>query len=117
MADPDDWIGPAVRDAYWSVDAKAVYYSLKRIGSPIVDLHRIDASSGKDQVVDAAAMSNADGPAIYDRAGRRAAFIRNRDIFVRDLASGRLTQITRTPHTKSQPAFLARWATVEFPHR
>ena len=104
MADPD-WIGPPVRDAYWSADAKAVYYSLKRIGSPIVDLHRVDRSSGKDQVVDAAAMASADGPAIYDRAGRRAAFIRNRDVFVRDLSSGRLTQITRTPQAKSSLHF------------
>jgi len=29
MADPD-WIGPAVRDAYWSADGRTVYYSLKR---------------------------------------------------------------------------------------
>ena len=104
MADPD-WIGPPVSDAYWSAEGKAVYYSLKRIGSPIVDLHRVDPSIGKDQVVDAAAMADADGPAIYDRAGRRAAFIRNRDIFVRDLSSGRLTQITRTPQAKSHPHF------------
>lgn len=50
-------------------------------------------------------MANADGPAVYDRAGKRAAFIRNRDIFVRDLSSGRLTQITRTPQAKSHPHF------------
>ena len=104
MADPD-WIGPPVSDAYWSADGRAAYYSLKRIGSPIADLHRVDPATGKDQVVDAAAMANADGPGVYDRAGRRAAFIRNRDIFVRDLSSGRLTQITRTPQSKSHPHF------------
>jgi dipeptidyl aminopeptidase/acylaminoacyl peptidase len=104
MADPD-WIGPPVSDAYWSADGRTVYYSLKRPGSPIVDLHRIDPATGKDQVVDAAAMANADGPAVYDRAGKRAAFIRNRDIFVRDLSSGRLTQVTRTPQAKSHPHF------------
>ena len=104
MADPD-WIGPPVRDAYWSTDAKALYYSLKRIDSPIVDLHRIDPTTGRDQVVDAAAMANTDGPAVYDRAGKRAAFVRNRDIFVRDLPSGRLLQITRTPQLKSNPQF------------
>ena len=104
MADPD-WIGPPVSDAYWSADGHNVYYSLKRIGSPIADLHRINPSSGKDAVVDAAAMANADGPAVYDRTGKRAAFIRNRDIFVRDLSSGRLTQITRTPQAKSDPQF------------
>jgi len=104
MADPD-WIGPPVRDSYWSAGGRDVYYSLKRIGSPIVDLHRIDPSTGKDQVVDAEAMANADGPADYDRAGKRAAFIRNGDIFVRDLSSGRLTQITRTPQAKSSAHF------------
>ena len=104
MADPD-WIGPPVRDSYWSADGRDVYYSLKRIGSPIVDLHRIDLAAGKDQVVDAAAMANADAASVYDHAGRRAAFIRNRDIFVRDLSSGRLTQITRTPQAKSSPQF------------
>jgi dipeptidyl aminopeptidase/acylaminoacyl peptidase len=104
MADPE-WIGAPVRNAYWSADAKAVYYSLARSGSTIVDLHRIDPASGKDQVVDAAAMANADGPAVYDRAGKRAAFTRNRDVFVRDLSSGRLTQITRTPQEKNSPHF------------
>src|SRR5277367_2050615 len=113
MADPD-WIGPPVSDAYWSADAKTVYYSLKRIGSPIVDLHRIDPSTGKDQVVDAAAMANADGPAVYDRAGRRAAFVRHQDIFVRDLSGGRLLQITRTPQAKSSPQFSADGRTLSF---
>src|SRR5271170_5715071 len=72
MADPD-WIGPPVRDAYWSADGRTVYYWLKRSGPPITDLHRIDPANGKDQIVDAAAMADADAPAIYDRAGKRAA--------------------------------------------
>jgi dipeptidyl aminopeptidase/acylaminoacyl peptidase len=113
MADPD-WIGPAVRDAYWSADGRSVYYSLKRPGSPISDLHRIDPVSNKDQVVDAAAMADADAPAIYDRAGKRAAFIRNKDLFVRDLANGRLTQITRTPLRKADPHFSADGRLLSF---
>jgi len=113
MADPD-WIGPPVRDPYWSADGRAVYYSLKRLDSPIVDLHRIDPVSNQDRVVDAAAMADADAPAVYDRAGKRAAFVRNRDIFVRDLASGRLTQITRTPQGKSAPHFSADGRLLSF---
>jgi dipeptidyl aminopeptidase/acylaminoacyl peptidase len=113
MADPQ-WIGPPVRDAYWSADAKAVYYSLWRSGSPIVDLHRIDPASGLDQVVEAAAMASADGPAVYDRSGKRAAFVRNRDVFVRDLSNGRLTQITRTPQAKSSPHFSLDGRTLSF---
>ncbi|HEX3914500.1 MAG TPA: prolyl oligopeptidase family serine peptidase [Steroidobacteraceae bacterium] len=106
MADPD-WIGPPVQNAYWSADGRSVYYSLKRIGSPIVDLHRIDASSGKDQAVDAAAMAGTDGPAVFDRAGKHAAFVRHHDIFVRELGTRRLTQITRTPEMESSPQFSA----------
>jgi dipeptidyl aminopeptidase/acylaminoacyl peptidase len=113
MADPD-WIGPPVRDAYWSADARTVYYSLKRRGSPFSDLHRIDPVSGKDKVVDAAAMADADGPATYDRAGKRAAFVRNKDIFVRDLGTGRLTQITRTPVQKADPHFSADGRLLSF---
>jgi dipeptidyl aminopeptidase/acylaminoacyl peptidase len=104
MADPD-WIGAAVRDAYWSADGRVVYYSVKRSGSPVVDLHRIGLADRKDQVVDPVTMAGADAPAVFDRAGKRAAFARNGDIFVRELASGRLTQITRTPQNEAAPQF------------
>jgi len=104
MADPD-WIGPPVKDAYWSADGRAVYYSAKRSGSPIVDLHRVVPGTGEDQTLAAADMSDADGPAVYDSAGKRAAFARNGDIFVREVGSGRLTQITRTPQKEAAPQF------------
>jgi dipeptidyl aminopeptidase/acylaminoacyl peptidase len=106
MADPD-WIGSPVASPYWSADGRTIYYSLKRSGSPIIDLHRVDPNSLKDQVVEPAAMAGADGPPVYDRAAKRAAFVRNRDVFVRDLASGRLTQITRSPQSKRAVRFSA----------
>ena len=77
-----------------------MYYSLKRSGSPIVDLHRLDPVKHEDRVMDGAAMADADAPGVYDRAGKRTAFIRGRDVFVRDTSSGRLTQITRSPQPK-----------------
>ena len=104
MADPD-WIGLPVHEAYWSVDERAAYYLLKRTGSPIVDLHRVEIATGRDQVVGADAMAQADGPPVYDREGRRAAFVRNGDVFLRDVRTGRLTQVTRTPQQESAPQF------------
>jgi dipeptidyl aminopeptidase/acylaminoacyl peptidase len=105
MADPD-WIGTPVGTAYWSVDGKGAYYMRKRTGSPIVDLHRVDIASGKDDVVDGASMAASDGPnAVYDIAGTRAAFVRNGDVFVRELASGRLTQVTRSAERSASPQF------------
>ena len=104
MADPD-WIGPPVTEPYWSADGRAVYYSLKRKGSPLKDLHRLDLGDGKDVIIEPAARATADMPPVYDRAGARAAFVRNGDIFVRVVAGGKLLQITRSPQKKQAPQF------------
>jgi dipeptidyl aminopeptidase/acylaminoacyl peptidase len=113
LSDPD-WIGAAVRNVYWSADGRAIYYSAKRSGSPIVDLHRIDIADRKDQVIEPKAMPDADGPPVFDDAGKRAAFVRNGDIFVRDLDSGRLRQITRTPQNEAAPQFSADGRLLSF---
>ena len=112
MADPD-WIGPPVETPYWSADGKSVYYQLKRKGSTIRDLHRV--ADGKDEVLTPAQMADADGAgAVYDAARKRAAFVRNGDVFVRDLASGRLTQVTRTTQDESAPQFSADDAALQY---
>jgi dipeptidyl aminopeptidase/acylaminoacyl peptidase len=113
MADPE-WMGAAVKDPYWSADGRAVYYAAKRRGSPIVDLHRIDLNDRKDQVVEPNAAAAADAAAVFDRAGKRAAFARNGDIFVRDLPGGRLRQITRTPQNEAVPQFSADGRLLSF---
>src|SRR5579871_3991017 len=94
MADPD-WIGAPVQNPYWSADGRAVYFSQKRSGASILDLHRIELRDGKDSLIEGAELTAADAAAVYDAAGRRAAFVRNGDIFVRDLPGGALHQITR----------------------
>ncbi|MDR2011938.1 MAG: S9 family peptidase [Rhodanobacter sp.] len=114
MADPD-WIGPPVEHAYWSVDGHHLYYRRKQEGSTVRDLHRIELASGSDSVIDPQAMANADGPdAVFDRARTRAAFVRNGDIFIRELASGRLVQVTRTPEAEAAPQFSADGRTLQY---
>jgi dipeptidyl aminopeptidase/acylaminoacyl peptidase len=46
--------------------------------------------------------------------GRQAAFVRNGDIFLRDLANGRLTQVTRTPQPEASPQFSADGRLLSF---
>ncbi len=114
MADPG-WIGAPVENAYWSADGKSAYYELKRSGSPIHDLHRVDTADGKDTLIDAAAMASADGnAAVYDDAGAHAAFVRNGDVFLRSLADGRLIQVTRTAEAESAPQFSADGRRLSF---
>ena len=100
MADPD-WIGPPVDDEYWSVDGRSIYFKLKRKGSPIRDLYRVAASGGTPVKLSDAELATADGPAVFDRAHDRAAFLRHGDLFVREVASGATRQITRSSAGKS----------------
>jgi Periplasmic component of the Tol biopolymer transport system len=113
MANPD-WIGHPVERPYWSVDGRSIYYSVQRDGSPVRDLYRVDPASGRSVKLDAAAMAQAEGPAVYDRAHRHAAFILHGDVFVVDLASGRRVQVTRTPQRESSPQFSADGRALQF---
>jgi dipeptidyl aminopeptidase/acylaminoacyl peptidase len=105
MADPD-WIGSPVERPYWSVDGRSLYYQLKQKGTSVRDLHRVDLADGKDTLVDPQSMANADGAdAVFDPAHAHAAFVRNGDVFIREVASRRLIQVTRTPEQESAPQF------------
>lgn len=114
MADPD-WIGPPVQSPYWSVDGKSIYYRLKRNGSTIRDLHRIDPATREDVIVDPAMMATADGPdAVFDRSRNLAAFIRNGDVFIRDLRSSQLIQVTKSSQAEASPQFSADGRSLQY---
>lgn len=113
--DNPDWIGPPIERPYWSLDGRSVYFQLKQDGNPVRDLHRIASSGGGSTVIDPKAMADADGPApTYDRTRRHAAFVRSGDIFVRELSSGRLIQVTRTPDVEASPQFSADGHAVQY---
>ncbi|PPV11402.1 prolyl oligopeptidase family serine peptidase [Xanthomonas axonopodis pv. vasculorum] len=105
MADPD-WIGPSVDQAWWQWDGKQVQYLLKRDGSPVRDTYRQSTGGGTaERVTDIArAGLDAANPS-YDATRQRMLFARNGDIFLRDLRTGALTQLTRSNEIESRPQF------------
>jgi len=113
MANPD-WVGQPVEMPYWSVDGRSLYYSVKRDGSPVRDLYRVDPASGSSVKLDPAAMAKADGPAVCDRTHQHAAFILHGDVFVVDLASGQRHQVTVTAQRESSPQFSADGRSLQF---
>jgi dipeptidyl aminopeptidase/acylaminoacyl peptidase len=113
MANPD-WMGQPVENPYWSVDGRSLYYSLKRDGSPVHDLYRVDPVSGQSSKLAPSAMAQAEGPAVYDRVHRHAAFILHGDVFLVDLASGQRVQVTRSPQPESSPQFSADGRALQF---
>ena len=101
MADPD-WIGPSVEDAWWRWDGKAAQYALKREGASIRDTWQLPLEPAPAQAGGTAAKvgdadrANLDASGVvYDAGGSRMAFVRNGDVFVRDLRNGALAQLTR----------------------
>ncbi|MBX9400724.1 S9 family peptidase [Lysobacter sp. BMK333-48F3] len=105
MANPD-WIGAPVEAAWWAWDGQRVQYQLKRDDSIVRDTWQAGAGGGAPQRVDGAARAELDAAApVYDAQRTRMAFVRNGDVFVRDLRSGALTQVTRSNDTEARPQF------------
>jgi dipeptidyl aminopeptidase/acylaminoacyl peptidase len=103
MADPD-WIGNSVEQAWWSWDSRELLYTRKREGATIRDLWRVPAAGGAPSKVDDVARAQLDAARpVFDATRARMAFARNGDMFVRDLRSGGLTQLTRTEAQESRP--------------
>lgn len=107
MADPD-WIGPAVERAWWRWDGREVQYETKREGSSVRDTYRqsIDGMAGV-RVPDEERSGLDSANPVFDRAHQRMVFVRNGDVFLRDLRGGALTQITRTNDTETRARFAA----------
>jgi dipeptidyl aminopeptidase/acylaminoacyl peptidase len=107
MADPD-WIGPPVEHPRWMLDGSRVLFQLKRDASPIRDLYEYSLHDGRVRPVLDPALETLDGPdPVYDRAIKQAAFVRNGDVFVRDLGTGALTQVSRGAGTAQDLRFQA----------
>ena len=102
MADPD-WIGPPVERMWWSWDGTNAYYMAKRQGSNVRDTFAQPVAGGASRLVDGAARADLDAAnPVFDATRSRMAFLRNGDVFVRDLRGGALTQLTRTEASEAQ---------------
>ena len=114
MSDPD-WIGNRPTDPYWSDDGGAVYFEQKRSGEELRDLIRIDLENGEATRIDDVERGTEDvreGHLSRDR--KRKVYSRHGDIYLKDLVTGRLTQLTRTAGEETDPRFMADASRVVF---
>ncbi len=114
MADPD-WIGAPVESPFWAWDGSQVAYSLKREGSSLRDLHAVSLADGASRRLEDAELAGLDAASpVYDRDRTRALFVRNGDLFMRDLRSGALLPLSRSGSVAGEPQFSADGLKAQF---
>ncbi|HYX23995.1 MAG TPA: prolyl oligopeptidase family serine peptidase [Thermoanaerobaculia bacterium] len=116
MADPD-WIGNPPEGSYWADDGRSVYYERERDGegkNP-KDLYRVDLATGQAVKVDPADRGRQDAPG-GDRSRDRKwkVYAREGDVFLKDLTTGAVRQVTRTAERETDPRFLADGQRIGF---
>ncbi len=114
MSDPD-WIGNPPTGAYWSDSGERIYYEQKRTGENFSDLYVVAAGGGEAGRVAAADESQSSNlTRVYNADRSRVAWILRHDIWVKDLATGRVRQVTRTAAEEGSPMFMADGRSVAF---
>ena len=114
MANPD-WIGSPVESAWWAWNSQQVAFTLKRGGSPIRDTYTQALDAAQGAVAKDSELNQLDSAgAILSADHNREVFVRNGDVFARDLHNGALTQITRSADDEADPQFAADGSSVQF---
>lgn len=96
MADPD-WIGRSPSSVYWGDDDKSLYYQQKREGSPISDLwlKSLDETGNGEKVDFDELHFHAYKNRIISHNKKRAAWVFEGNLFVKDLGKNQTKQLTR----------------------
>jgi hypothetical protein len=106
MADPD-WFGRAPESWYWGDDSNTVFYKQKQLGNPLRDLYAMDASGNNvKQVALSEQHKVADSNGVMNASRTHKTYIFNGDVFLKDIASTVVKQLTFTSSHERNALFL-----------
>jgi dipeptidyl aminopeptidase/acylaminoacyl peptidase len=107
MSDPD-WFGRSPESWYWGDDSSTVFYQQKRQGNPLRDLVQKNIKTqGNGELVKLAQMHVvADRDAVLNSTGTHEAYAFEGNVFVKELASQKVQQLTYTSAVESSVMFL-----------
>ncbi len=114
MADPD-WIGNPPERPYFADNGQSIFYWQKRPGEEQRDLVEIDLTGRLLRTVALTDLGSVDAPGgAFSPDHKRKVFSREGDLFVRDLTTGALQQLTRTLEAEREPRFMADGHRIAF---
>lgn len=95
MADPD-WMGMAPFGAYFSDDGKSVLFGRKHYLSPLTDYYRLALDNSNTEQLKLNQLHNASQHyGVLSQDKQRKAYVYQNNLFVKDLSTGAIKQLTR----------------------
>ena len=105
MRDPK-WIGVAPTNLNWSPDGKTLYFNWNPVNAPSDSLYKITLQNRIPQKVSKKErLSLASPGGNYNKLYSKLTYEKNGDIFLLDVATNKVTQITNTVGRESAPQF------------
>lgn len=107
MADPD-WMGRAPESWYWGDNSQTVFYQQKQEGTPLRDLFSQPANTpdSATQVKLAELHTVSDRFAVRNKQGTHEVYSFEGNVFVKELSSGKVKQLTQTTAIENSAMFL-----------
>ncbi len=105
MRDPK-WIGVAPSNIFWSDDSKQIYFQWNPQNLPGDSLYTVSTTNSVPTKVDYQFRRRLASPfGDFNQAKTKKVYEKNGDIFLLEVASGKITQITNTSDREYNPAF------------
>ncbi|MBC3786753.1 S9 family peptidase [Spirosoma utsteinense] len=129
MQDPKDWIGTSPSNPFWSDDAKTLYFSWTPVTTGATEKAKSDSlykvtfttGRGKSRVasspIKVSPLERRNLPAptgVYNRAHTQRLFERQGDLFLLDLASMKVRQLTNTVEPEMEALFAGDEQSIVF---
>ncbi len=106
MQDPAQWLGTSPSNIYWSDDSRNVYFQWNPEKAKRDSLYTVQVKGTKATKVSAAARRRLFTPGgVYNQKRTHRVYERGGDLFLLDVKSGKLRQLTKTVERESSPGF------------
>ncbi|MDH5598360.1 MAG: DPP IV N-terminal domain-containing protein, partial [Cyclobacteriaceae bacterium] len=106
MQDPKGWVGTSPSNITWADDSKTLYFEWNPDQNPGDSLYKISAPwKSVERVTKKEANTLPDRHFHYTKDRRKKIYSKNGDIFLVDLKSSKILQITNTLSNESDPSF------------
>ncbi|MCH8333663.1 DPP IV N-terminal domain-containing protein, partial [Candidatus Sumerlaeota bacterium] len=110
-----DWLGNAPERPYWADDSRSFYYFQKVAGEERRELIQMDLKGNVLRVVADEDRGSADLPGGAVSPSRKwKAYSRHGDLYLKNLRSGEIRQLTRTREAETDPRFMAGEDRISF---